>query len=348
MSDTNTLRVLALNGGGMRGYLSLVFLQRFLNQWGMVGTLADNFDVICGTSIGGISALGFGLGKSVDDLLPFFTEQGEWIFTIRTAGDVLNGSIDSSEPSNRPNSVQMALILGDNDQFYNSVDLNSNYGSSRLNSVLSGIFGNNTMVNMQTNILVTGCSTNTSAPVLFSNVNLTGYTGASTLVRNVARATSAAPLYLPPFTFDGVTYVDGGLSANNCSSYGLTLAKRIKPTAKRVCLLNLGTGVPPPHQWSISYSGIPFTGTAATLPEIIGVSLSTPNFLMENDLFFRSNYTLEDLFYYNFAPVLDPDTQDISLDNSDPSFIDYMYQTANTWYDNDIANITNFIGHLTA
>ena len=100
MSDPNTVRVLSLSGGGERGYISLVFLQRFLNQWGMVGTLAQNFDVICGTSIGGICSLGFGLGKSVADLVPFFTEEGQWIFTIRTAEDELLGSINATKSCN--------------------------------------------------------------------------------------------------------------------------------------------------------------------------------------------------------------------------------------------------------
>ena len=71
--DCNTVRVLSLDGGGIRGYLSLKWLQRFISQWGVNGNeLWKYFDVICGTSIGGIAALSYAYGKSPDELKPFF------------------------------------------------------------------------------------------------------------------------------------------------------------------------------------------------------------------------------------------------------------------------------------
>ena len=36
------------------------------------------------------------------------------------------------------------------------------------------------------------------------------------------------------------------------------------------------------------------------------------------------------------------------LDNADQEFLDYMVTTANQYYDDDIANITTFLGHLAA
>ena len=87
--DTNTIRVLSLDGGGVRGYLSLKFLQRFVAQWGInPNELWKYFDVICGTSIGGIQALAYAYGKSTQDLEPFFREKAKKVFTIRTATDV--------------------------------------------------------------------------------------------------------------------------------------------------------------------------------------------------------------------------------------------------------------------
>ena len=35
MSDRNTLRILSLDGGGMRGYLSAIFFKLFVQQWGI-------------------------------------------------------------------------------------------------------------------------------------------------------------------------------------------------------------------------------------------------------------------------------------------------------------------------
>jgi hypothetical protein len=347
MSDPNTVRILSLSGGGERGYISLVFLQRFLNQWGMVGTLAQNFDVICGTSIGGICALSFGLGKSVADLIPFFTEEGQWIFTIRTAEDVLLGYINASLPSNVPDGPQKFLILSDNDQYYRSVDpINSNYGSARLRSVITGVMGTNTLADMQTNILVPSLQSSTSRAVFFSNVNLPQFAGQTELAVNVALATSAAPTFLPPVNFGGHQYIDGGLYQNSPASLGLSLARVTKPTAKRACVLSIGTGEAPEHDFSEPAGGsnIPFETTGQTLYNLLTVGIPTVASAIDTDLYLRSQYQLDDLFYYSFNPIL----TDIELDITTPTYLTYLEDAANTWYDNDTANITNFIGHLTA
>ena len=347
MSDPNTVRVLSLSGGGERGYISLVFLQRFLNQWGMVGTLAQNFDVICGTSIGGICALNFGLGKSVADLIPFFTVEGPWIFTNRTVEDVLAGSIDASLPSNVPNGVEKFAILGNNDQYYASVDpVNSNYGSARLRSLLNTLMGSNTLANMQTNVLIPSLQANTSRSIFFSNVNLPQFSGQNELAVNVALATSAAPTYLPPVNFGGNQYIDGGIYQNNPTSLGLSLARVNKPTAKRACVLSIGTGIAEDHDISVPPigSGIPFEDTAQLLYNLLQVGIPAVSSAIDTDLYLRSQYTLDNLFYYSFNPVLN----DVELDVTTPTYLTYLEDSANTWYNNDTANITNFIGHLNA
>ena len=348
MSDPSTIRILSLNGGGTRGYTSLVFLQRFLQQWGMTGTIAQNFDVISGTSIGGISALGFGLGKTVEDLIPFFTQEGQWVFTIRTAEDVIEGSINASEPSNRPNLAQKIAILGDNDWFYQATDPASNYGSSHLKAVLQGIAGTSTLADMQTNVLIPSLQTTTTKAVFFSNVNYSNFIGQNELAVNVALATSAAPTYFAPISFNGHTYIDGGIYQNSPAQLGLTLAKTIKPTAKRACLLQLGTGTNPDHDISDPFGTVPFVGTAKSLADTFGAAIPAVTRAGDTDLFLRNQYTLERLFYYSYAPVLDSENQDTDLDNTDPSFFTYLASVANNWYDNDLANITNFIGHLNA
>ncbi len=74
MSDPNTVRILEFDGGGERGYLSNTFFNRFVQQWGIdPATLAQQFDVICGTSVGGILALAYATGRTPAELMPFFT-----------------------------------------------------------------------------------------------------------------------------------------------------------------------------------------------------------------------------------------------------------------------------------
>ena len=78
-------RLLAIDGGGIRGVLSLEILQHIENllktKSGRADfRLADYFDYIAGTSTGGIIAAGLSIGMSVADILSFYQEAGAQMF----------------------------------------------------------------------------------------------------------------------------------------------------------------------------------------------------------------------------------------------------------------------------
>src|SRR4051794_34132405 len=78
-------RLLAIDGGGIRGVLSLEVLQRIEDllkaQSGRPDfRLADYFDYIAGTSTGGIIAAGLSIGMSVSEILSFYQEAGAQMF----------------------------------------------------------------------------------------------------------------------------------------------------------------------------------------------------------------------------------------------------------------------------
>jgi patatin-like phospholipase/acyl hydrolase len=59
VADPNTIRVLSLDGGGMRGIFEAKFMEQFVQLWGInPNEIWKYFDVICGTSVGGLQALG--------------------------------------------------------------------------------------------------------------------------------------------------------------------------------------------------------------------------------------------------------------------------------------------------
>ena len=71
-------RLLALDGGGIRGVLSLAILgeiERLVGQ-----PLCEYLDYIGGTSTGAILATGLALGMSVDELTTFYRETGPDMF----------------------------------------------------------------------------------------------------------------------------------------------------------------------------------------------------------------------------------------------------------------------------
>lgn len=72
-------RILALDGGVIKGAFQVSFLAE-IESLLKIDSVANYFDLIAGTSVGGIIALGLGLGSSATDLLPFFERKGLQIF----------------------------------------------------------------------------------------------------------------------------------------------------------------------------------------------------------------------------------------------------------------------------
>jgi len=234
MADPNTLRILELDGGGERGYFSLSWFQNFVTQWGInPGAVAQNFDVICGTSVGGIMALSLAYGMTPTEMFPFFTQQGPYIF-----------SLSSLFPSWRPNAAtKVGLILADI-PFYQSSGSTANlYGSGLLAATLQNTFGTDTLQNLQTNVVIPSYNNDTNTFVLFSNANIGGFTGQNYLISDVGLATGSAPVYLPAWNIGGYNYIDGGVYQNNPAQFGVTLGKILKPNANRICVLSVGTGL---------------------------------------------------------------------------------------------------------
>lgn len=71
-------RILALDGGGIKGILAAAFLETVEDATGK--RIADHFDLIAGTSTGGIIALGLGLGMSAREIVAFYVNEGPRIF----------------------------------------------------------------------------------------------------------------------------------------------------------------------------------------------------------------------------------------------------------------------------
>jgi patatin-like phospholipase/acyl hydrolase len=392
MSDPNTTYILEIDGGGERGYLSSLFLQKFVQLWGInQSDIWKNFDVICGTSVGGILALGLALGKTVDEVIPFFTEQGPYVFSLGTITGIPPIPPVGPSPSIRPNAAQKLALIIANTPFYNSSGFyKDDYGHGLLYKTIDTIFGTNTLQDVKTNVIIPTFEQNTKTYKLCSNLAYADFSAQDELIRNVALATGAAPVYLPPlivtnndpFTLNG-QYIDGGVYQNNPAQFGYTLGKMIKPNSNRCCILSVGTGIgeygfDDDPELSKLY---PPDTTLKTLATQLGCNLNNLNNLQKNmldtkvseinfdtvkfifelfsiastggqesvakSLFLESSYTLDQLYYYRFQPKLDT-TKDPALDNTDPALLQYYRDLATEWFNDDIENISTFLGHLTA
>lgn len=330
MSDPNTLRILAIDGGGMRGTFSVQWMQEFVTLWGIdPSEIWKYFDVICGTSAGGLQTLGYAGGLSPADLTTFLTDAGPWIFSTSTI-----------VPGVRATTLDKlaTMILG-----------GSFYPNTNFVSELDDLFGSLTMQHLNTNTLITSYDYNTNTPVLFSNRTFPQSSGSNEFLKNVGLATAAAPLYFPPAIWDGGHgFLDGACIKNNPALLGYMLGNVVKPNANRTCILSIGSGLgdigfgstpddpPPPDESNMSFVfnllGILITGTQ-----------ETDALLLQN----LDQYTLQNLYTYRANAQLDPD-MDTELDNTTPEFIEYMQDLATTTFNDDLVNITNFLAHLTA
>ncbi len=79
-ADGPSFRILALDGGGIKGTFTASVLATWEDHFR--SPLVDHFDLIAGTSTGGILAVGLGAGLTAAEMLAFYRERGPVIFPI--------------------------------------------------------------------------------------------------------------------------------------------------------------------------------------------------------------------------------------------------------------------------
>src|SRR5438067_1160674 len=77
-AESRRFQILSLGAGGRKGVFASSFLTELERMTGK--RVVDHFDLIAGTSTGGIIALGLGLGLSATDLRDFYVSNGPVIF----------------------------------------------------------------------------------------------------------------------------------------------------------------------------------------------------------------------------------------------------------------------------
>jgi uncharacterized protein len=120
--DTGAKRILALDGGGVKGILTLGMLKvledelRRRANGDSAFRLSDYYDLIGGTSTGAIISSGLALGLSVDEMIELYMRLGPEVFG-RTAGDgvFLQCKFESSKLRRALQSVLSTKTLGSQD-----------------------------------------------------------------------------------------------------------------------------------------------------------------------------------------------------------------------------------------
>lgn len=78
--EARLFRILSLDGGGIRGLFGAAYLAEIERKYLGGESIARHFDMVAGTSTGGIIALGLAAGKTAAEISKIYTERGEFIF----------------------------------------------------------------------------------------------------------------------------------------------------------------------------------------------------------------------------------------------------------------------------
>ncbi|MEM6275358.1 MAG: CBASS cGAMP-activated phospholipase [Pseudomonadota bacterium] len=182
--------ILSLSGGGYCGVYTARILELIEEQRRGV-PICESVDLIGGTSIGGILALGLSHGISAKALKNAFMQNGPEIF--KDSGSKFWRKAKNSTALLR----QMVL---------------SKYSNQELEKAIDDMIPGKSFKEAEVPCLVSSvCATN-GKPHIFRNYDRKD---AQLSSKKVAMATSAAPIYFPPAWIDGQKYIDGGIVANN-------------------------------------------------------------------------------------------------------------------------------------
>jgi patatin-like phospholipase/acyl hydrolase len=202
-----SFRVLSIDGGGIRGIIPALILAELEHRAGK--PIAKLFDLVAGTSTGGILAVGLTMPGtkrkpkySAIDLVSLYEENGDDIFhrskwhQIRAIGNLAE----------------------------------EKYPSAGIERVLAERFGKAWLSDVLTNVLVTAYDIELRRPHFFKSDRAQKKPDRDFHLADVARATSAAPTYFEPARVqsraanDPVALVDGGVFANNPAACALVEA----------------------------------------------------------------------------------------------------------------------------
>ena len=336
--DTNTRRVLVLAGGGARGYLEVKWLQKWIATQGITLPLYKIFDVIAGASAGALNGVSLAYGKSLEELEAIYKNEIPKVFSTALIGadglaivpslyDKISGIVTSTP-------------------FYSEGKVT--YGVDVLGSVLSNNFGEKTLQDLQTNVLVTALNVTRGEFQFFSNFSHDYLCTPNEKIINVLRATSAAPIYLPPYIINSELFRDGGVYNNFPASTAVLLSKLIKQTAKRTKVLFLGTGKE--KDWILT-KGVDasYTQDNQNRDTAIGYlknlfNLASYGFVETEMMNLRlaSDYTLDPISCYGFDPVL---TAKLTYKNAaDVQFTNYSPESIEL--DNTTGDFRNYMDEL--
>ncbi|CAK9151528.1 unnamed protein product [Ilex paraguariensis] len=219
----NLITILSIDGGGIRGIIPgtiLAYLESQLQELdGEDARLADYFDVIAGTSTGGlVTAMLTAPDENnrpifaAKDIKPFYVENCPKFFHRK--GESCNGSLNCCHGRGMfaSHRNRLNLLAG------------PKYDGKYLHQVVREKLGETRLHQTLTNVVIPTFDIKTLQPTVFSTYEAKQYPFLNARLSDICISTSAAPTYLPAYHFNNndnegnvweFNLIDGGVAANN-------------------------------------------------------------------------------------------------------------------------------------
>ncbi|HEX7384932.1 MAG TPA: CBASS cGAMP-activated phospholipase [Burkholderiaceae bacterium] len=218
-ADSKPFRILSLAGGGFLGLYTARVLAALESRCGE--PLGRRFDLLAGTSVGGMLAVGLAFEVPMVRLVELFVDRGSEVFSARSL---------PSGPVARMLDLSRSV-------------LGPKYSGDALRAALAQVLGSRTLSDARHDLVVPAVNVTASRTKVFKTPHVPASRG-DELVRavDVAMATSAAPAYFPSVAIGESRYADGGLFAVAPDQVALHEAEHFMGIdVRRVRMLAVGT-----------------------------------------------------------------------------------------------------------
>ena len=221
--DGREFRILSIDGGGIRGIFPAAFLAGLERRWLGGQSIAGYFDLIAGTSTGGIIALGLACGYTAADICRLYVERGCEIFP----------PIPDNWIGDLRRDLRRIFQL-----------FKVRYDRKALVRILHELFGTRRFGDTATRLCIPSFDGRHGEPYIFKTPHHPDYRlDRHESAAKVAAATAAAPTYYAPMDDGGYKFIDGGVWANNPIMVALVdVLSCFDVPRERVRILSLGCG----------------------------------------------------------------------------------------------------------
>ncbi|XP_059623831.1 patatin-like protein 2 [Cornus florida] len=239
LTKRKMVTVLSIDGGGIRGIIPgtlLANLESKLQELDGPGArIADYFDVIAGTSTGGL----------VTTMLAAPNKNNRPMYAAK---DINNFYLQHT-PKIFPQTSRRCCM--DTVTRFIGAFSGPKYDGKYLRSLTKELLGDLTIKQTLTNVVIPAFDIKYLQPVIFSTSDGKMNVSKNALLSDICLSTSAAPAYLPAHYFetkdaDGKTrtfdLIDGGVAANNPTLMAISHITKEIIMGKRMLVLSLGTG----------------------------------------------------------------------------------------------------------